>query len=419
MNILSKIFYCLPCTRQSSFDDEIIENTILLPANPNNNKNVIKENKLYVFGNECLGFDNNILNIKEISNTNIKKIVSGDNHVLILFSDGRLFGIGNNTEGQLGLRLEQENLYLTKLLEIRIDLSNTSFSGNKYEILDIAAGNNYSLILVKFNNSNTADVIKFGLNQSDKYSDDLKSLKVVYLISDLYKLNRTNAFGSVKSIYSFGERSLLVFDNEILIGGKDFNMIPLNDYIQLFSSQNKITQISLGKEHCLILDELGNIFSVGDNTYGELGISNMKYSDRPIQIMFFEVHKKSIKKIQCGIRNSFVLLNNGDLYVFGDNSDGQSTGYDNRYLNPFLLSLDLNEGEKVKDIYVGYNHVFIVSNKKNYYTWGSSEGGKLCFNETQKSLNQPKILQNLQLKEINYIYTGKNSTVLSVLNQTI
>ncbi len=66
----------------------------------------------------------------------------------------------------------------------------------------------------------------------------------------------------------------------------------------------------------------------------------------------------TICKIATGARHSLVLLKNGELYAFGDNSDGQCTGYTTRYPTPVKINFD--NREKIIDVYSGYNSCLII-----------------------------------------------------------
>ena len=73
---------------------------------------------------------------------------------------------------------------------------------------------------------------------------------------------------------------------------------------------------------------------------------------------FDEKNLSKISKIAVGARHSLVLLKDGDLYAFGDNSDGQCTGFSTRYAIPTKIIFD--QKEKIVDIFCGYNHCMIV-----------------------------------------------------------
>ena len=83
----------------------------------------------------------------------------------------------------------------------------------------------------------------------------------------------------------------------------------------------KVISISCGYWHSLALTECGRVFSWGSNNWGELGRNICKYfnSNRPIPI---ELCKEIIiNKISCGLHHSLLLSIDGEIYVFGNNSN--------------------------------------------------------------------------------------------------
>lgn len=223
---------------------------------------------------------------------------------------------------------------------------------------------------------------------------------------------------NIKQVFACESRSILsTFNNELYIGERDFNMFPLDSYKLFFSNGNGIKQVEIGSEHCMILDVRGGIYVVGDNTYGELGLNHVKNIESPTKLTFFNEYSDRIVKIQCGIRNSFVLLDNGELYAFGDNSEGQSTGYDTRYFNPTLVPFEFENKEKIIDIHSGYSHSFAIGSNGNVYSWGSSLDGKLGFSETSQFIQIPKIVQALKCKAVSHIYAGKDCTIVLAKNK--
>jgi alpha-tubulin suppressor-like RCC1 family protein len=70
----------------------------------------------------------------------------------------------------------------------------------------------------------------------------------------------------------------------------------------------------------------------------------------------------TIKKVSVGARHTLVLLNSGELFAFGDNSEGQCSGYDARYSTPFKIEFETRQ--KIIDVYSGYNHNLILLGNK-------------------------------------------------------
>ncbi|XP_056639507.1 RCC1 domain-containing protein 1 [Diorhabda sublineata] len=84
---------------------------------------------------------------------------------------------------------------------------------------------------------------------------------------------------------------------------------------------NRICDIKSGKEHCLLLDEEGNVYSMGAGSRGQLGHGKLDYESNPLLIEALAGIK--IKKIATGGWHSCAVSQDGDLYVWGWNSNGQ------------------------------------------------------------------------------------------------
>lgn len=118
------------------------------------------------------------------------------------------------------------------------------------------------------------------------------------------------------------------------------------------------------------------MYAIGDNTYGEIGIDDSSNTNKVKEVKFFHdlKYKNSnsdeerqmcqISKIAAGARNSLVLLKNGHLYAFGDNSDGQCTAFSIRY--PIPTKINFEQKERIIDVFCGYNHCMILLGKIFY-----------------------------------------------------
>lgn len=92
----------------------------------------------------------------------------------------------------------------------------------------------------------------------------------------------------------------------------------------------KIKEISCGNAFTLILDDNGDVYSFGKNDEGQLGylldyseyeiINSKKANLIPKKIDYFTNKDIKINKIICGSNFSFVLDENEIIYSFGDNS---------------------------------------------------------------------------------------------------
>lgn len=71
------------------------------------------------------------------------------------------------------------------------------------------------------------------------------------------------------------------------------------------SLQNPVLDVAIGSNFCCILDENRNVFALGDNSAGQLGIGHVQESRKPVLIEFLK--EKKIRKIFAGHDFTFAL----------------------------------------------------------------------------------------------------------------
>ncbi|XP_060529192.1 RCC1 domain-containing protein 1 [Cylas formicarius] len=87
-----------------------------------------------------------------------------------------------------------------------------------------------------------------------------------------------------------------------------------------FRNQN-IKVLKTGREHCILLDDYGNVYSFGRGSRGQLGHGTLDDEKSPKLINALAGIK--IKNIAVGGWHSFALSVDGDLYCWGWNGNGQ------------------------------------------------------------------------------------------------
>lgn len=168
-------FACCPCFKKKDYLSDINNTTLLLPKNEYSKDKFFDEGKIYVFGKIHDSFANTNFAVSQYSKSPLKKVVCGIDHGLFLFNDGNLFGVGNNTYGQLGQEIKKDGNTYSSLTLLKVQLE--GFKDKKLDILDIAAGNSFSLILVKPQGSEQNYVIKFGITDKARYADAYAELE--------------------------------------------------------------------------------------------------------------------------------------------------------------------------------------------------------------------------------------------------
>ena len=439
--------FCCGCCRKTSLQI-IDESTRLLPKREAT-RSLIEKTQINCFG--AVPFNSRQINGK------VKKIVCGLSHCLLLIKENNiknLYGFGLNDEGQLGLEIKnasqdnQDTYYKINIPQNIIHIQN-------YEIIDIAAGDNFSLILIRDNQGNNNNninennlimneeienennsnyhLIKFGIDENEKYRFGILPKKTYIKEIQLPEKNM-----EIKHIYAFGKRIILqkrTKDNKefIYMGGMDFSGFELDDFqILKFNEElflnKKIKNLCLGTNHCIILDEENNLYGIGDNTYGELGVSKVNVDsfslldkDLLSKIWFQNADKSKfsnknefqIKKVVCGSRHTLILSSDGKIICLGDNSENQCYGLETRLQKPIKLELGIEK--EIVDVYSGYTHNLIIlknGDKEEILTWGDASMGKLGYNEDHLSQSNPKEILALKEKCVNYVCLGFQMSVI-------
>ena len=83
---------------------------------------------------------------------------------------------------------------------------------------------------------------------------------------------------------------------------------------------DKMTQVTAGIAHTMVLTKSGRVFAMGSNASGELGTGSKRDSHYPLQVKDLEPF--NICKVAAG-HHSAAVTDNGDLYVWGRGSFGE------------------------------------------------------------------------------------------------
>ena len=389
--------FCCTCCKKTPLN-LINEETRLLPKN-DATRNELELEELYVFGT-------NIEELKKVllegyGENPVKKIVCGKSHCIILLNNNHLIGFGLNKEGQLGLPLVPEKEDYKQITQLQLNLPNISMENSK--IIDIAAGDEFSLILIETQDGHTL-IVRFGTDIINKYANIPNT--VCQKVEILPELN-----SNITRIIAFENRKIfLTKENEIYVGGRDFSGTEIDEYILLKKFDIKIKEIYLQKESCVVRDINNDIYGLGDNSYKELG-RGVDFSMNEFKKLGFKFSKSPIKKISAGARHLLFLLESGEVYCVGDNSEGQCCGATSTCDIP--SKLEINSQKKIVDCYAGYNHNLIILENGSVYTWGSTANGKLGYFEDKFTQDTPKEILGMKIKCINNVCLGYQLTVIA------
>lgn len=151
------------------------------------------------------------------------------------------------------------------------------------------------------------------------------------------------------------------------------------DIYQKEKLKTKFNKISSGDNFIIVIDNRGKVKSIGSNSYGCLGIGTENYETHTNfqNVIDLEKDSKCIS-VDCGKDHTLALFDNGDIYSWGDNSSYGKLGIntDTKRLSPFKV-IGLPKNEKPVKIFASANSSFVLYENGELYISGKISNSKI------------------------------------------
>eukprot|EP00505_MAST-04D_sp_SCG-Rhode-Island_P004167 Stramenopile-MAST_4_protein_4167 len=174
----------------------------------------------------------------------------------------------------------------------------------------------------------------------------------------------------------------------------------------------RITQISAGGSHSLLLTSFGTVFAFGKNSNGQCGDGTVKDRLGPTVVRFEKVADQpdvTIIQAIAGHSHSLFLTSEGTLYACGCASGGRlglpDTGKDR--LSPGLVNGQFGKGASSPKslstyatfVTAGSSHNMLVDNLDRVWSWGWGAQGCLGLDQARMSVDHkmdtPTVIESL------------------------
>lgn len=151
-------------------------------------------------------------------------------------------------------------------------------------------------------------------------------------------------------------------------GSQSNSTVWVNDALDEFATQKiQITHIAFGKQHYLSLDANGNVYTFGDNSEGQLGLSHVRSENEPKLIS--KLAGRQVVSIACGDYHSAAVTASGDVYCWGRGAEGQ-LGTDNLVSTAPTYVAKLS-GARAAKVSCGATYTAVLTDCGTIYYWGS------------------------------------------------
>ncbi|NWS53514.1 RPGR regulator, partial [Chunga burmeisteri] len=167
-----------------------------------------------------------------------------------------------------------------------------------------------------------------------------------------------------------------------------------------------------GRNHTLVYTEKGNVYAAGGNNEGQLGLGDTEERTTFHLISFF-TNQHKIKQLAAGSYTSAAVTEDGQLFVWGDNSEGQIGLADEACVS---VPCQVDVGKPVSSVSCGYYHSALITGDGELYTFGEPQNGKLgLLPEQLKNNRVPQPVLGI-MEKVNKVACGGEHTV--VLTET-
>ncbi|XP_067408714.1 probable E3 ubiquitin-protein ligase HERC4 isoform X3 [Emydura macquarii macquarii] len=286
---------------------------------------------------------------------------------------------GNASFGQLGLGGIDE--------EIVLEPRKSDFFLNK-KVEDVGCGLRHTVFVLDDGTVYTCgcnDLGQLGHEKSRKRPEHVGALDAQNIVAVSCGEAHTLALNDKGQVYAWG----LATDGQLgLPGTEECIRVPRN--IKSLSDI-QITQVACGYCHSLALSKGSEVYSWGQNKYGQLGIG-YEFKKQTSPYLIKSLLGIPFAQIAAGGAHSFVLTLSGAIFGWGRNKFGQLGLNDenDRYVPNLLKSL---RSQKIIHICCGEDHTAALTKEGGVFTFGAGGYGQLGHNSTSHEINPRKVFE--------------------------
>lgn len=187
-------------------------------------------------------------------------------------------------------------------------------------------------------------------------------------------------------MYSWGHNGYCQLGN----GGSGQGLTPtlINTNLQ----GKKILRVACGSHHSMALSQEGEIFAWGQNNCGQVGSGSTTNQPTPRKVVAVIGNKMALS-IACGQTSSMALLENGEVYGWGYNGNGQ-LGLGNNVNQPNPCRVQQLQGVIISQLVCGYAHTLALSDEGSLFSWGANSYGQLGTGNKANQVSPSKVPMN-------------------------
>ncbi|XP_068141618.1 RCC1-like G exchanging factor-like protein [Drosophila tropicalis] len=292
----------------------------------------------------------------------VRSMSAGRAHLVVVTRNGHVFTLGNNSYGQCGRSIIEEERYSKSAIIHRI--SQVDICGPDDEIVSVECGQDHTMFLTKLGRVYTCGWGADGQTGQGNYHSagqitliegDIKKERIVSLSCSSDCVLALNEHGDC---FGWGNSEYGQLDNDPEHAQTQIN-IPRA--LKLTKEIGRIRQVASGGSFCMALNDQGLVYTWG---YGILGFGPfVEQTSKPQHLLppLFGRNDFSnattVVSIGCGVFHMGAINSDGDLFMWGKNRFGHlGLGHKKDQFFPFKTALN----GKVAKVAYGVDHTIAL-----------------------------------------------------------
>jgi alpha-tubulin suppressor-like RCC1 family protein len=296
-------------------------------------------------------------------------VVCGAFHTLALTVKGQVFSWGCNFHGQLG-HGHNTDVKQPTLIEHFKNTANTT-------ITKLSAGGQSSMAL-----SDQGDVYTWGCGKHGNLGhNDEKDRDIPTIVDDLKGAGTVKIAAGGDFMFACAERESYAWggntSGQLGLGHENQQLRP---HVNSALRGNRVLDISCGTAHAVAIVYISKLdkpvlYSWGSNVAGQTGHGNKSVVSKPSSVMSMANDDITIVEVACGDLHTCVRTANGNVYSCGNNNFGQLGLGNSMSVSEFSL-IPLFKDKEARAVVCGGEHTAVLTAR----AWISDSEAKECMN---------------------------------------
>lgn len=243
---------------------------------------------------------------------------------LVLMRGGRVYGWGANYHGQLGQGdLNDRSSPVTigafgasgqpKAIQVATTGSTSYILDENGDVYGTGDNDRGGQLGLSSSTPYSTSLVKLAITNVKKMATDSMSVSCLTNTGEVWSLGWNNAgqLGSGTPTSGYKERTPVKF--QLPAGVKGVDLVSATVY------DNTVTKYN----NTFVIGDDGKVYGAGGNDYGQLGIGNTTSSNVPVAMQAIDGVDVRASQITAGLGTAVIRATNGKVYTVGNNTNGQ------------------------------------------------------------------------------------------------